>query len=230
MKNNIHLYKLIAFVVLAVIISRIFFTYFINFNQFIELISKAYGSYGSIILFFSGFIEATVVIGLYFPGSTIILIGATLAGTRIISLPSVIIWTTLGIILAYSLNYWLGKVFGEKLADRFGMTEQFEKAQTQARKSKLIYLWGAFHPNIAAVTSVAFGAIGADFRFFLLGMSLSQLFWSSLWTVIFYFFGLLILNKIAAILGIIVILLFLVEAAKIFLHKRKQKIPVKNAL
>lgn len=220
MKNK-QLLKLIIASVTIIILTKICFSYFISFNEFIKFLSDIYVNHGPLILFLSGFIESIILVGLYFPGSTIILLGATLAGAGIISLPSVIVWTTLGILLAYSLNYWLGKVGGDKFLKKFGLEETVNQARGKAEKSNLIYLWSTAHPNIGAVVAVALGIMKVNFVKFILQMTLTQFFWSTFWGVIFYFFGLALLNKIAIVTGIVIGIMLLFELYKVFLPKHK---------
>lgn len=220
MKNKSFL-KLIIFSIVIVILTKICFTYFVSFDGFIKFLSNIYVSYGPIILFLSGFIESIVLVGLYFPGSTIILLGATLAGAGIISLPTVVTWTTLGILLAYSLNYYLGKVGGSKFLKKFGLEESVNQAKEKAEKSNLIYLWSTAHPNIGAVVAVALGMMKVNFVKFILQMTLTQFFWSTFWGVIFYFFGLVLLNKIAIVAGIVIGIMLLFELYKVFFPKQR---------
>lgn len=220
MKQNHSILKFIIIALVILIISRICFTYFVNFNEFISFISSVYADHGPLILILAGFIEAIVLVGLYFPGSTIILLGATLAGAGVISLPAVIIWTTLGLVAGYILNYWLGRFGGEPFFEKFSLNESIEKARGSAQKSNLIYLWSTFHPNIAAVASVALGAMKVNFTKFILAMAVSQLFWSSFWGVLFFYFGMVLLGKIAIVVAVVVIGMLMLEFAKIIWPKK----------
>lgn len=220
MKQNHSFLKFIIITVVILVVSRICFTYFVDFNHFISFISSIYADHGPLILVLAGFIEAIVLVGLYFPGSTIILLGATLAGAGVISLPAVIIWTTVGLVAGYTLNYWLGRLGGEPIFTKFGLKQSIEKARLNAQKSKLIYLWSTFHPNIAAVAAVALGAMKVNFTKFILAMTVSQFFWSSFWGVLFFYFGMVLLGKIAIVVAVVVIGMLMLELAKIIWPKK----------
>lgn len=220
MKKKRSFWPLLIATTIILIVLRIVF-YFFNQDDLIKFLSVFYGQYGPLILFVSGIIEAIVLVGLYYPGSTIILLGATLAGAKIISLPEVILWSSLGLIIGYIIDYYFGLKGGEKLLVNSGLYEPLQKARDQAEKSKLIYLWSTVHPNIAAVAATVLGSMKVNFTNFLMLITLSQFFWSTFWGLIFYFFGMILLGKIAIFVGIIITILFVLEIIKIFLPKHK---------
>lgn len=219
MKTKHSFWPLLIATVVILVVLRILF-YFFNQNDLINYLSVFYSRYGALILFFSGIIEGLVLIGLYYPGSTIILLGATLAGAKIISLPEVVLWASLGLLAAYAINYWFGFNGGEKILARSGLYEPLEKAKSQAEKSKLIYLWSTVHPNVAAIMSVVLGTMKVNFLKFITLSTLGQFFWSTFWGIIFYFFGMVLLGKIAFVVGTLIAILFIYELVKIFMPKK----------
>ena len=201
------------------LVTRLLLNHFGTFDKILELAKESYASYGPAILFLAGFFEAIVIVGLYFPGSTIILVGATLASTGVISVPAVIGWTTAGVVGGYIVSYGLGRLGGESFINKCNLKRQIDEIKVKTEKSKLIYLWSTFHPNVAAVVSVAAGFIGTDFYQFLFGITVGQLIWSTIWALVFYYFGLVLLNKISLVLGIILVGLICAEVVNIFRHK-----------
>ena len=61
------------------------------------------------IVFFAALLETVVGIGLFLPGSTIILIMGTLAGKGYLDVGDLIWFAFIGAILGDNLNYYLGK-------------------------------------------------------------------------------------------------------------------------
>lgn len=218
MKQKHGLGKILIITLIILIILRIIF-YFTDQGKLLSFISGIYQDYGIIILFISGIIEATIILGLYFPGSSIILLGATLAGAKVIGLPAVIIWTTLGIIIALSLDYYLGFTGGAKFFSKYGLEKSILKMRQRIEKSWLIYIWGAVHPNLAAVIAISAGIMKVNFKKFIILMILGQFFWSTFWGLIFYFFGLAFLNKMMLFIGILVALFLAYEISRIFWPK-----------
>ncbi len=186
----------IIYLAILLIAVRIVFKYLVDFNLVIAFLSDNYRNYGPIILLLSGLIEGIVVIGLYFPGSTIILLGATLAGISVLPLWSVILWTTLGLTFAYIINFQLGLKGGKKFLEKVGFSRS-SKLRSHIEKSNIAYLWITFHPNIAAFAAVVMGVLRVDAKKALFGLILGQIFWSTFWGLIFYYFGMYIFNRIA---------------------------------
>jgi len=208
------------YLVVILIGLRLLFYYCIDFKTIIEFLSVNFRDFGAIILLLSSLIEGLVVVGLYFPGSTIILLGATLAGAGVLPLWSVILWTTLGLIIPYLINYWLGLKGGEKFLEKIGFKGS-EKLRTHIEKSNLSYLWVTFHPNIAAVAAVIMGVLKVDIKKALIGLVLGQFFWSTFWGLCFYFFGMYIFNRIALFAIVIIALGLIWEILRFILHHHK---------
>src|SRR4051812_4891264 len=78
-------------------------------EKIITYITNLYQHYGYGIVFVSGILEAMFLIGLYFPGSVAILLGAVVARSGVVSLPLIILIGTLGILIGYTINYFMGK-------------------------------------------------------------------------------------------------------------------------
>jgi membrane protein DedA with SNARE-associated domain len=221
MNKKKQLYWVASFIV-GLIALRLLLGKYGNFDTLLATISNLYTSFGPLFLFLAGLLEATVLIGLYVPGATVILMGATLAGAKIIPLPMVIVWTTPGIIVGYVISYYIGVLGWEKVITRFGFDESLiEKAGQRAKQSHWIYLWSTFHPDFGAVASLALGIIKTDFRKFLILITLCQFFWSTFWGIIFYSFGMILLKKIAFVVGIVLICSILFELLNFFHHHHK---------
>ena len=201
---------------------RLLFGKYANFDALLAAISSLYINFGPLFLFSAGLLESTVLIGLYVPGATVILMGATLSGAKIIPLQTVIIWATPGIIAGYILSYCVGLLGWEKVITRFGFDESLiEKAGQKARRSHWIYFWSTFHPDFGSVASLALGIAKTNFwRFFIL-ISACQIFWSTFWGLVFYSFGMIIFRKIALVVAIFLIGTILFELLNFLKHHYK---------
>jgi len=150
-----------------------------------------YLKYGYLIIFLGAFIESILLINLYIPGSTAVLLGAILASKGELSLALVIFAGATGALLAYTADYYMGKYGWYKLLVRFGLSNYLDKAKKKMdgkNKKKLIFV-GCIHPNYAAILSTAAGILSLNIREFFIYFILAQFFWSTFWGVLFYNFG-----------------------------------------
>src|SRR5688500_16474707 len=75
----------------------------------LQKIEGFYGIHGYSMIFLGALLEGTFMIGFYVPGSFIVLIGAVIARTGIVSFSLVIFFGTLGLIIGYIINYVFGR-------------------------------------------------------------------------------------------------------------------------
>lgn len=212
---------IVNLIVLAVV-ARLVLSHYVSFDEVVSMAGNLYTDYGPLILFVSGLIEAIVVLGWYYPGATIILLGASLAGAGKISPYTVLIWGTLGLVSGYVLNYFIG-VKWQNFAQKFELTEYTQKVEQGIHKNNLIYFWATFHPDMAAVASLALGMFKVNFWKFLLGITIGQLFWAVFWGMVFYFFGLFLLEKFVLAAAILVGGFIFYEIFKIVYKRRKRR-------
>lgn len=216
------LYEAIPFLVLggyilAVVLLRIHLP---PAEQIVATISEFYKTYGYPFIFVSGVLESLFMIGFYFPGSAAILLGAALAKTGVVFLPFIILFGTLGILLGYTLNYFLGKYGWYKILSRFGLQKGIDIAEQKLEKhgGKAFFI-GYLSPNSASLLSTAAGVTGYPFSKFLLYSVIAQSFWSIVWGSIAYILGDLFIDLflkyaqylILLIVGIIVVQEYLLK-------------------
>lgn len=191
--------------------------------ELIAIITGFYATYGYLIVFLSGFIEAIFLLGFYFPGSAAILLGAVTAKSGAVSLPMIILLGTIGLTLGYSLNYALGKYGWYKILEKFGVHPALNEAQKKLEQHKYKALMlGYISPNSGSLLSTAAGILKLPFRQFLIMTSVSQLFWSSVWGIIAYIFGATFVELFLKYFSVIVTSVIVVWVLwKVFLQKGK---------
>lgn len=177
----------------------------------IREIQELYTVYGYYLVLIGAFFEGLFPIGMYIPGSTVVLLGAVLSKTGIIQFPLVIILGTLGFVLAYTANYFLGKYGVYRLLSFLGLDREINSAKIRLERNhvKAIF-FGCISPAPAAFLSTAAGVLKIPFQRFLVLVIISQFFWSMLWGSIVYIFGMplveFILKNLFIIIGFIVII------------------------
>ena len=177
----------------------------------IKEIEKLYLLYGYYLVFIGAFFEGLFPIGMYIPGSTVVLLGAVLSKKATVQFPLVIILAVLGFSLAYCVNYVLGRIGWYQILAFLGLENGIKEAKEKIEKHKdKTILLGYISPSPAAFLSTASGVLKIPFWRFL-GLSVvAQLFWGTLWGGIAYIFGMplveFILKNLFIIIGFIVVI------------------------
>ena len=111
-------------------------------GELIKLITALYGQYGYFIVITGAFFEGLFPVGMYIPGSTIVLLGAVLSKTGVIAFPLVIILGTIGFVFAYTVNYFLGKHGIYRVLSFLGLENEINSAKIKLEKNqaKAIFL------------------------------------------------------------------------------------------
>ena len=143
-------------------------------------------------LFFA-MIETTIGIGIFIPGSTIILILGTLVAKGNLHLGDLIFFATVGAVLGDNINYYIGRKFGSKIFEKgFWVIKpkHIEKARLflDTHGSKSIFL-GRFIPSIKEVAPLIAGTVKMKRLQFTIWNILGAIGWSLLWILPGYFFA-----------------------------------------
>ena len=159
-------------------------------EEVIRLAQIYFEKYGLLAIFICAIIEGVLFAGWYFPGSFIIVLAVFLAGSDYAQLFGVFAVTTLGLLIAYMFNFYLGKYGWYRMLLALGLGEPLRKAQSQLIKygprSVFLTFW---HPNLAALTSTAAGILQMPFRTFMLYCVSATLLWDSFWTLVGFALG-----------------------------------------
>ena len=157
----------------------------------LDFIKELYKTYGYYLVFFGALLEGMFLIGLYVPGSTTVLLGASLSKIGVVQYPVVLVLATLGLLISYSINYFLGKYGWHHVLARLGLNKGIDVAKDKLEKhqAKTIFL-GYFHPGSASFLSTAAGILKIPFKKFLILSIFSQSLWAILWGSLAYFLGL----------------------------------------
>lgn len=189
-------------------IIRNFFPELLIFDSLVSTLENLYGKYGVLIIFVSGIAEAIFLLNMFIPGSIVILLGAVLASRGVITLPEVIIAGTVGLLIGYSFDWFVGRFGWYELISKtrvFKMVEAVEK-RLKNQESFIIFLSG-FNPNGLAIVSIAAGIIKSDYRNFIKKVALTQLAWSTFWGSLFFIFGIVMLKNVYWVVLVAIIII-----------------------
>jgi membrane protein DedA with SNARE-associated domain len=154
-------------------------------EEVIEIAKVYFERYGLLVIFVCAIIEGLLLAGWYFPGSFVIVLGVFLAGHDVLQVLGVFATTTAGLLVAYAINFYMGKYGWYRLLAALGFQTALIKAQAQIEHYGLRAVFLTFwHPNLAALTSTAAGILQVPFKKFLLYAIVATILWDTFWTII----------------------------------------------
>ncbi|MCU0629662.1 MAG: VTT domain-containing protein [Methanoregulaceae archaeon] len=89
----------------------------LNFDQYLPVLIAAYGFWTYAILFLIIFLETGIVVFPFLPGDSLLFVAGALAGKGLLSVEILLITLSIAAILGDTLNYWIGRYFGQKILD-----------------------------------------------------------------------------------------------------------------
>ncbi len=193
----------IPLICIATVLSLYLIWFLFDFPPREEMITIAKGyfeTYGIITIFIASLIEGMLLVGWYAPGGLIIFLGVILSAGNPAQAAASVSATILGFIIAYTLNYYIGKYGWYRLLLRFGLSGPLEnaKARFQKQSFKAIYLT-YWQPNLGGLVATSAGILHANPRKFFFTSALGAILWSAFWGLSAYFLG----EKILEYLGIV---------------------------
>lgn len=191
MKNKVfYILKLLSVPLILITIYLVMFVVWQAFNlptddQMIAITKDAFEKYGLWVVFVSALIEGFLLLGQYFPGGIIIFLGVISAGSNIPRVIAVVSVVCVAFIIAYTLNYLLGKYGWYALLMKFGLGKSLEDAKrklsTQGLNAIIFSYW---EPNLASITATAAGILQVPMREFqkysVPGVIVWNIFWGAL--------------------------------------------------
>lgn len=181
--------------------------YIVDAPTLINNLKGLYDTYGYWLIFVGAMLEGTFVVGLYLPGSLVVLLGAALAKTGVVSFPLVILIAVIGFNTGYTINYLLGKYGWYRVVEGLGFKKQIDHAKAKLEKYEVMaLLFGYVMPSAASFLSTSAGIMHFPFKKFLIASLLIQTGWSLLWGTLAYVLGLTFVEYFIQYFGFIVII------------------------
>ena len=121
---------------------------------------KAHSEWAALVMFVTAFGESFPLVGLVFPGTTVLMAAGTLLSAGTLPYVPILIGAALGAILGDSVSYWFGRKFGGGIARVWPFTRQPQLLSTgilffQRHGGKSVFIGRFFGPIRAVVPLVA---------------------------------------------------------------------------
>jgi membrane protein DedA with SNARE-associated domain len=91
-------------------------------HEWIKLLGQFYDQYGYLVVFLGTMGENTALLGFFLPGNSLALLGAAYARLGTLNLGWVILFATLGTILGYNIDYFIGRFVLVRFANQWSAT------------------------------------------------------------------------------------------------------------
>ena len=148
---------------------------------------------GYIVAFLAALLETVFVVGLFLPGSTIILFLGVLAAQGYLDIRILFLFAVIGAVLGDNVNYFLGRKYGTVLVnkDRWFLRKKYfliTKEFFRQHGAKSIF-FGRFVPSIKEIVPIIAGSVEMPKRKFFFWNIVGALGWGTEWLLVGYFFG-----------------------------------------
>ncbi len=169
-----------------------YLSFILNLDKYVGIIITQYGAITYLILFFLIFLETGLVITPFLPGDSLIFILGTFASQQVINFWLLLIVLISAAILGDSVNYFIGKNFGEKVFSKSGLYNQQYIEKTKefyAKYGGKTIIYARFVPFVRTFAPFIAGIGHMKYRKFFIYNVIGGVLWVSLFLVAGYFFG-----------------------------------------
>ena len=193
-------------------------------DKMVGIVKGAFEKYGLWIVFIGALIEGFLLLGQYFPGGTIIFLGVISAGKNIPRVIEVVAIVSVAFIIAYTLNYLVGKYGWYKLLVKFGLSKSLEESKKKLEKQGLnAVIFSYWEPNLASLIATAAGILKIPMKKFQSYSVVGVIMWNIFWGTLVFSLGIAVLKmtglKYVLIIFIVWVAIILTKA---YLEKRKE--------
>lgn len=185
-------------------------------SQIIDLVNGFFTKYGLIVILLASIVESLLLIGNYFPGSLVIFLGVASSIGDVNRAIKTVALTIIGMLIGYSINYFLGKYGWYKVLIKFGLQEAFTSFKNKINKMdaenslfKKVLVIGGFYiiPGSGSILSTSFGILNYNYGKFVSYAIFLVTFWNILWGILVYHFGMKIFEILSSyVAGIVLII------------------------
>lgn len=161
-----------------------------NSDELVKISESYLARYGYLIVFIAAFIETIPPVNFYLPGSAVVVLSVAFARQGTLNVFVVLAVVVCAFLLAYVLDYFIGKWGWHWLMVRCGLGPALERSRQRVLSHGSSWLWWAYvHPNIGAIAATSCGILRVPFSTFLLHSIGAVVVWVSLWGAIAFLLG-----------------------------------------
>ncbi len=186
------------------------------------------------IAFLAVLLETVIGIGLFIPGSTIMLFMGALAARGYLDIGDLLWFAAIGAILGDNINYFIGKKYGRKIFTKgfwFVKPKHFKKGENffENHGSKSVF-FGRFVPSLKEIMPLIAGIFGMKRLTFMTWNILGAIGWSLAWVLPGYFFSKSLdfvkiwLTRAGLFLTIVIAVFVILYILKIFLVRKGKQL------
>ncbi len=202
---------------------REFIDFILHMDSYLATLISGYGSWVYAFLFLVIFIETGLVVMPFLPGDSLLFISGALAATGALSVYLLFLLLAAAAILGDTVNYSVGRYFGERVFSRFINPLHMEKTKLFFhRHGKKTIVLARFVPIIRTFAPFVAGVGKMDYFSFLAYNVIGGLSWVAIFIFSGYYFGNIpfVKDNLTAIVILIIIVSF-IPAVQEYLKHRK---------
>lgn len=193
-------------------------------QEIMAFLQGYFDKYGLITVLISSILEGLILIGFYYPGGTVIFFSVILAGPDPVRAATVVALVTLGLFIAYIINYFLGEYGWYRLFMKMGFKEGLETAKDRlAKRGAAAIFLTYWQPSLASLTATAAGVLRTPFNKFFIFSLISTTIWAAFWGTLAYIMGEGVFKLIGIRFLILVISLWVIY--ELFFTKKEETTP-----
>ncbi|HUT73668.1 MAG TPA: hypothetical protein VM221_02390 [Armatimonadota bacterium] len=157
-------------------------------DQLVRMADSLMERYGYAIVFVGAFLEATPVVNVYLPGSTVVILAVAFSRRGTLNVFVVLAVATAAFLLAYAFDYAIGRFGWHALIRRLGFGSPLDRARDSILRRGTKWLWlGYVHPNVGALAATASGILRVPFGRFALLSAGAVTCWDAAWGAAAFF-------------------------------------------
>ncbi len=199
--------------------------FILHIDKYLYILIQDYGTWVYLLVFIVIFIETGLVVMPFLPGDSLLFVSGTFAAAGSLNVYILFISLSLAAIIGDTVNYWLGKYFGEKVFSKFINKEYIEKTKHfYSQHGKKTIVLARFVPIIRTFAPFIAGVGKMNYITFLSYNVIGGISWVGIFVFAGYLFGnLTFVKENLTIITLTIIFLSLIPAIVEYLKNKTKK-------
>lgn len=199
--------------------------FILHIDKYLYVLIQDYGTWVYLVMFMVVFIETGLVVMPFLPGDSLLFVSGTFAAAGSLNIYILFIILSIAAIIGDTVNYWLGKYFGEKVFSKFINKQYIEKTKHFYEKhGKKTIVLARFVPIIRTFAPFIAGIGKMNYLTFLSYNIIGGISWVGLFVFAGYLFGnLAFVKENLTIITLAIIFVSLIPAIVEYLRTKAKK-------